>query len=65
MPYEAARTAVLLGLSCAALGDRTTAALEFENARDAFIELGADPDLDRLQSLAAGLGDPAGTREIG
>ena len=65
MPYEAARTAVLLGLSCAALGDRTTAGLEFENARDAFTELGATPDLDRLRSLAAGLGDPAGAREMG
>jgi DNA-binding NarL/FixJ family response regulator len=59
MPYEAARTAVLAGLSCAALGDGTSAALEFGNARNAFIELGANPDLDRLQSLTGELGAPA------
>ena len=58
MPYERARTAVLLGLSCAALGDRTSAALEFDAAHDAFSELGARPDLQRLQSLTAGLGVP-------
>lgn len=61
MPYEAARTAVMLGLSCAALGDRTSAALEFGNSIDAFTELGADPDLDRLRSLTGGLGAPGGT----
>jgi DNA-binding CsgD family transcriptional regulator len=58
MPYEAARTAVMLGLSCAALGDRTSAALEFGNATDAFKELGAKPDLDRLQALTGGLTAP-------
>lgn len=51
MPYEAARTAVLLGLACAALGDRATAAFEFDNARATFAELGARPDLDRLDAL--------------
>lgn len=55
MPYEAARTAVLLGLACSALGDRTSAALEFDNARDTFTELGAVPDLDRLTTLTSGL----------
>jgi len=61
MPYEAARTAVLLGLSCAALGDGASAALEFANATDAFTELGANPDLDRLRSLTGGLGAHGGT----
>ncbi len=56
MPYECARTALLLGLSCAALGDRVSAALEFHSAHDTFAELGARPDLDRLDSLTAGLG---------
>jgi DNA-binding NarL/FixJ family response regulator len=56
MPYECARTALLLGLACAALGDSTAAALEFHSARDAFTELGALPDLDRLDSLTAALG---------
>jgi DNA-binding CsgD family transcriptional regulator len=57
MPYEAARTAVLLGLACAALGDRTAATLEFDNARTTFAELGARPDLDHLDRFT-GLADP-------
>ena len=56
MPYESARTAFLLGLSCAALGDTVSAALELHSARDAFAELGARSDLDRVDSLTAGLG---------
>ena len=55
MPYERARTAVLLGLSCAALGDGTAAALEFDDAHDTFAALGARPDLDRLRLLTTGL----------
>jgi DNA-binding NarL/FixJ family response regulator len=51
MPYEAARTAVLLGLVCAALGDGAAAAMEFDKARLAFTELGAQPDLERLDVL--------------
>lgn len=57
MPYEAARTAVLLGLACAALGDRSAAALELGNARDVFVELGAGPDLTRLDTVTRGLLD--------
>ena len=48
MPYEAARTSVAIGLACAALSDRTAADLEFGNAREAFLALGAEPDVDRL-----------------
>jgi DNA-binding CsgD family transcriptional regulator len=55
IPYEAARTSVLLGLACSALGDRASAALEFDTARETFTELGADPDLERLNALTAGL----------
>ncbi len=51
-PYEAARVRVLVGLACRALGDEDTAALELEAARAAFAELGAAPDLARLDSLA-------------
>jgi DNA-binding NarL/FixJ family response regulator len=58
MPYEGARTAVLLGLACAALGDQTAAALELDNARATFTELGARPDLDRLARLTGLLGEP-------
>lgn len=52
MPYETARTAALLGLALTAMGDRRAAELEFDNARAIFTELGARPDLDRLDALA-------------
>jgi DNA-binding CsgD family transcriptional regulator len=55
MPYEAARAAVQVGVACAALGDRTAAELELDNAREAFTALGAIPDLHRLHMLTAGL----------
>ena len=58
MPYEAARTTVVLGLACAALGDRRAAELELANSREAFARLGAQPDLDRIDALA---GAPART----
>ena len=61
MPYDAARVAVQLGLACAALGDRTSAALEFDTARDTFTELGARPDLDRVAKLTGETGDAAST----
>jgi DNA-binding NarL/FixJ family response regulator len=51
-PYEAARTRVLIGLACRAVGDHDTAALELEAARSVFAELGAAPDLARVDSLA-------------
>jgi DNA-binding NarL/FixJ family response regulator len=51
MPYEGARSAVLLGLACAALGDRAAATMEFDKARLTFTELGARPDLERLDVL--------------
>jgi DNA-binding CsgD family transcriptional regulator/tetratricopeptide (TPR) repeat protein len=52
-PYEAARTRVLIGQACRSLGDADAAALEFEAARHAFAHLGAAPDVDRIDSLAA------------
>ncbi len=51
-PYEAARTRVLVGLACRAVGDHDTAALELEAARSVFAELGAAPDIARVDSLA-------------
>jgi ATP/maltotriose-dependent transcriptional regulator MalT len=51
-PYEAARVRVLVGLACEAVGDTDTAALELEAARSAFAELGAAPDLARLDATA-------------
>jgi len=65
MPYEGARTAVLIGLSCAALGDRTSATLEFDCAYDTFAELGARPDVDRLRSLGGTRGEGAERRDDG
>jgi DNA-binding CsgD family transcriptional regulator len=53
MPYEAARVAVLLGQGCRAMGDRTTARLELDNARAAFAALGAAADLDALDAVDA------------
>jgi ATP/maltotriose-dependent transcriptional regulator MalT len=51
-PYETARTRVLIGLACRVLGDEDTAALELDNATTAFEQLGALPDLARVDTLA-------------
>ena len=49
-------------LACHALGDDDTATLELEAARDLFEQLGAVPDLARVDSLArhAAAGDAHG-----
>ena len=52
VPHEVARARVLVGLACRALGDDDTAALELEAARGIFAQLGAAPDLARVDSLA-------------
>ena len=49
--YEGARVRVLLALACRALGDGDTATLELAAARDVFAQLGAAPDLARVDSL--------------
>lgn len=64
MPFEAARVAVLLGLTCLAMGDSTSAELEFDNAGEIFAELGARPDLERLSTLASGVVPPRTTRAL-
>jgi DNA-binding CsgD family transcriptional regulator len=51
VPYEVARVRVLIALVCRALGDEETAALELEAARSIFAELGASPDMARLDTL--------------
>jgi DNA-binding CsgD family transcriptional regulator len=56
-PYEAARTRVLVGRACRALGDTDSAAMELDAARDVFETLGALPDLSQLTALE---GDAAG-----
>ena len=50
-PYEAARTRILIGLACRELGDEDAAEMEFDAARWAFQQLGASPDLRRVDAL--------------
>jgi DNA-binding CsgD family transcriptional regulator len=59
MKYEAARTAVLLGLCCTAVGDLGSARLEFDVARRTFTDLGAVHDLARVPST-----EPASTSAL-
>ncbi|HEX9230811.1 MAG TPA: LuxR C-terminal-related transcriptional regulator [Jatrophihabitantaceae bacterium] len=51
VPYEAARTRALIGQACRALGDEDAAQMEFDAARWAFMQLGATPDLVRVETL--------------
>ena len=55
-PYEAARTRVLVGLACRAVGDHEAAALELEAARSVFAEArsGAGPRRRRLARSSQG-----------
>lgn len=59
-PHEATRARVLIAMACRALGDDATATLELEGARDAFEELGATPDLDRVAELLGRSSDKPG-----
>lgn len=52
VPYEAARTRVLIAVACRELGDESAAGLELEAARAAFHLLDAVPDLARADRLA-------------
>jgi len=45
-----------MSTACRALGDHDAAALELEAARRTFVELGAAPDIARLDALARGAG---------
>jgi DNA-binding CsgD family transcriptional regulator len=60
VPYEAARTRVLIAQACRALGDRESADLELETARGVFAELGAATDLSTVDGLAGSGADSAG-----
>lgn len=50
-PYETARTRVHIGIACRTLGDEDSAALELDAAHRVFAELGAAPDLARVDQL--------------
>ncbi|MFQ6026332.1 MAG: LuxR C-terminal-related transcriptional regulator [Dehalococcoidia bacterium] len=52
VPYEAARVRVLVGLACRELGDEDTAEMELDAARLVFQQLGAAPDLVRVEALS-------------
>jgi DNA-binding NarL/FixJ family response regulator len=58
VPYEAARSRVLVGRALLALGEAAAARSEFDAARGTFLELGAQPAL-------AGLGEYTGERRAG
>ena len=51
-PYEAARVRVLVGSRLPRAGDEDSAVLELDAARAAFEQLGAAPDVERVDSLA-------------
>jgi DNA-binding CsgD family transcriptional regulator len=53
-PYEVARTRVLVGVACRSLGDTDAFALELEGALAAFRNLGALPDMARVEDLMDG-----------
>jgi DNA-binding CsgD family transcriptional regulator/tetratricopeptide (TPR) repeat protein len=51
-PYESAHARVLLGLTCRKLGDHDGAAMELDAAQSVFEQLGAAPDVVRVEGLA-------------
>jgi len=51
-PYEAARTRVLIARACQQLGDCDSADIESDAARHVFRQLGATPDLARMDTPA-------------
>jgi DNA-binding CsgD family transcriptional regulator len=50
-PYETARVRVLIGLACQQFGDADSAEMEWNSARRTFEELGAVPDVERIDGL--------------
>ncbi|HVE28579.1 MAG TPA: response regulator transcription factor [Mycobacteriales bacterium] len=60
VPYEAARTRVLIARACRTLGDHESAELELETARRVFAELGAATDLSTVDGLRGAGVDTAG-----
>jgi DNA-binding CsgD family transcriptional regulator len=59
-PYDAARARMLIGLACREVGDIDTATMEFDAARRVFVELGAAPDIERLDRLTGVASQPGG-----
>ncbi|MEX2423133.1 MAG: adenylate/guanylate cyclase domain-containing protein [Acidimicrobiia bacterium] len=57
MPYETARTRLLLGEVLALTGNRTAARLELDTARSMFARLGAEGDVDAAESAVRNLAE--------
>jgi DNA-binding CsgD family transcriptional regulator len=51
MPFHAARTRLSIGLACRVLSDHEGSKLELEAARGLFEQLGAAPDVTRIDSM--------------
>lgn len=60
LPYDAARTRVLIGRCLRELGDEDSALMELDAARSTFERLGAVPDLRAVDALAPG---PSASRD--
>lgn len=60
VPYEAARTRVLLAMACAALDDPEAAERELAAARASFQRLGAEPALREVDALSVSGARPGG-----
>ncbi len=58
--YETARTQVLLGLACRKLGDKDTADMELDIAREIFQQVGAEPDREKVESFIKNSASEAG-----
>lgn len=67
VPYEAARVRVWIAFACREQNDQDTYRLELEAARKVFAELGAAPDLKRVDALLEnreGRDSPLSAREV-
>jgi DNA-binding NarL/FixJ family response regulator len=53
VPYEVARTRVLIALACRQMGDQDSARLDLDAAARMFDRLGAEPDRARVAALVA------------
>jgi DNA-binding CsgD family transcriptional regulator len=58
LPYDAARTRVLIARCLHELGDEDSARMELDAARSAFVQLGAAPDVHRVDALLGGAVGP-------
>lgn len=63
-PYDVARCRVAIAEACEAFGDRETARLEREAARETFRSLDAQPDLDQLDGTTRDERHGLTTREV-